>query len=299
VSPAPSGAHPSPEEVDALLDLSQTSDADERVAAHVAGCEQCTALLEGMRSVRELLRSEGERVPEPPADLDARLSSALALASAERSGTIVPLDAARERRQRDGERVPRWLVVAAGLAVLGGTGVAASQLFDDTGGADSATTLESGAAEGPEATLGGLTRASGTDYRPDQLAAQVDELLDVPSLMTAQGGAGDGQGREREGGDDAAVPDSDLDSGLDSPMARTLLDDSPLADPAGLAACLAELDAAGQVPLAVDLGTWQGEPAAVIVLPDPADADRVQAWVVSPECGADGDHLMHFQALPR
>jgi hypothetical protein len=144
--------------------------------------------------------------------------------------------------------------------------------------------------------LGGLTRASGTDYRPDQLASQVDKLLDVPSAMSAQGGAADGPSRE---GDEEAAQDSEQDSRLDSPMARSLLDDSPLADPAGLAACLAELDAADQVPLAVDLGTWQGQPAAVIVLPDPADADRVQAWVVSPECGVDGDHLLHFQALPR
>lgn len=296
MSPAPSGAHPSPEEVDALLDRSHGSDlesnADQRVAAHVAACEQCTTLLAGMRSVRELLRAEAERVPELPAGLDARLSSALARASAERSGTIVPLDAARERRHRDTERVPRWLVVAAGLAVLGGTGVASTQLFDGADG-DSAATMEAGSAADADARLRGLTSASGTDYRPDQLAAQVDALLAAaPAAMSAQRG-GDAPNRASE--DEEAAQDSELDS----PLARTLPDDAPLADPAGLAACLTELDAEGQVPLAVDLGSWQGQPAAVIVLPDAADADRVQAWVVSPECGVDGDHLLHFQALPR
>jgi hypothetical protein len=295
VSPATHGAHPSPEEVDALLDRSPDTDVydvdlEERVGVHVADCEECRRLLEGMRAVRGLLRAEGARVPELPADLDDRLAAAVARASAEREGTIVPIASAREGRQRTGDRVPRWLTAAAGLAVLAGAAVASSQLFDGEG-SDSVTSTEAGAgqAESADDALAGLTRASGTDYRPDELATQVDALLAGTAAAELDATAGgDGTAETRSG----AAP-------TDAPLADSELRASPLADPAGLAACLAELDAAGQVPLAVDVATWEGQPAAVIVLPDPSGGDTLQVWVVGPRCGVDGDQLLHFQAVRR
>lgn len=287
---APAG-HPSPEEVDALLDDSSGS-TGARVGAHVAGCERCQSLAEGMRQVRAALRAEGASPPVMPPEVQARLDAALADAVAARSGagsgsrTIVPLDRRREgagRRGRpsgsepagQGPGVPRWLTVAAGLAVLGGAATASTQLFD-AGGQDEASTAggavqDSGADGGAAEAAGGFdgVTTSGTAYRADALPGQVQALL--------------------AGGD--AAPDAG-----GQPGALTAAE-TPLQDPQTLDRCLEALGAGGQVPLAVDAGTWQGQAASVVVLPDDARPGTVQVWVVGPACGDPDDDLLHYQVV--
>lgn len=312
------GAHPSPEEVDALLDRTPTGqgvydvDFEERVAAHVADCEECTRLLEGMRQVRGLLRAEGSRTPPMPDGLTDRLDAALARASAARAGTVLPMDAGRSGRlggrsstgrsgsRRSGtrrtgagttapdtaaspapSRVPRWLTVAAGLAVIGGAAAASTQLLDRSGSdSTSAGALAGDRASGEEAApqpVGDVV-STGTDYESDTLAAQVTTLLDEPRDVLGGVTAG-------------GAPQREDDAGADGSSATRL------ADPAALGQCLTELGAAGQTPLVTDLSTWEGRDAAVIVLPAPAGGDAVQVWVVGATCGPDGDALLHYQVV--
>lgn len=313
MSPAPSGAHPSPEEVDALIDRADAGtdvydvDLEERVGAHVATCEECAELLTGMREVRDLLRAEGARVPEVPADLDQRLGAALARAAAERDGTIVPLDRGRRSGGNPGTgtgsgatgaddagtgratRVPRWLTVAAGLAVLGGAGAASVQLFDGDSSEGSAS-LSAGAA--PEATETAVTAStSGRDYRQADLGPQVLALLTAPGDTGADASAPDDAGASGD------VPRASAATTLGVQSLPGATAASPLTEPAVLARCLQALGEE-QTPLAVDVGTWQGEPAAVVVVPG-GSASTVQVWVVGERCGQDGDDLRHFQLVQR
>lgn len=279
MSPTTPGAHPSPEEVDALLDAADVYDVDleQRVGDHVAGCAQCTELLEGMRQVRALLRREGAVPPAPPHDLDARLGAAIARASAERAGTIVPLHGGR-RGAADGPppRVPRWLTVAAGIVVIGGAGLAATQLLPGSGtrSADSLTAGDaaSGGAEAAAPQAGVRPVASGTDYTPADLPTQVDDLLASVDL-------GGSRAAQDHAGDDAR-------------------DAAPLADPAGLAGCLTAIGADAS-PVAVDLARWQGRDAAVIVLPGVSGPASVRVWVVAPDCRPGADGLITYRVVNR
>lgn len=271
------GGHPAPEELDLLLDDPGSAARDPRVVEHVEGCEQCRATLSGMAEVRSLLRAEAARVPLPPADLDARISAALATAGDGRSlpsgapdGTVVPL-------RRPGPRVPRWAAVAAGLVVLAGAALTATQLVgqdrpvtslaERAGGEDSSA--DGGAAEAAPAAP---VVATGTDYAPDRLPAQVADLLE----MAPQAGSLPLTATEARGD---AAPSGE-----------------PLATPEGLAGCLQALGSPGAVPEAVDLATWQGREVAVIVL-DTGDATAV--WVVQRTCAPGADGLVHYQSLRR
>lgn len=287
-----SGAHPAPEELDVLLEAAapDVPPAERaRVAAHVASCARCRETVDGMADVRELLRALAADVPAPPDDLDHRIAAALASAltaapagtEVGSSGTVLPL-----RRERP--RVPRWASVAAGLLVLGGAALTASQTL---GGADGTlVAAESGgddeAAGSSAADAGALPAApvlaNGTDYGPEGLADQVTRLVEqapgAATLSASEDGGGESVG---EG------PPQPLDAERSA---------ATLASPEGLAGCLEALGAPGAVPLVVDLATWQGREVAVIVL-DESEARAV--WVVLRTCAPGADGLVHYQSVTR
>ncbi|MFP5334542.1 MAG: anti-sigma factor family protein [Actinomycetes bacterium] len=277
-----SGAHPAPEELDVLLEAdSPDVPASERarLAAHVESCGPCRDTVDGMAGVRALLRAEAAHVPEPPADLDARIAAALAAAPAAAPTTVVPL-----RRERP--RVPRWAAVAAGLLVLGGAALTASQTL---GGGGALVTAGSGggdeAAESSAAEAGALPAApvlaTGTDYDPEGLGEQVGRLVEqAPGAATLSA-------TERDGGAAAEERPGTVDAQRSA---------EPLAIPQGLAGCLEALGATGAVPLAVDLATWRGRDVAVIVL-DEGESRAV--WVVERTCAPGADGLVHYQSVTR
>jgi hypothetical protein len=53
-----------------------------------------------------------------------------------------------------------------------------------------------------------------------------------------------------------------------------------------IAACIQSLVKSDVVPIVVDLATYGGNPAAIIVLPDPADSASANVYVVGPDCGS-------------
>lgn len=318
MTPLAPGAHPSPEEVDAVLDHpgallehhGQPDDVGDRsVAAHLERCGSCQEVAGSLREVRRLLRDEGRRTPAPPVDLPERLGAAIARASGERQGLVVPLHTAASdsvgpragdragRRSRD---LPRWVAVAAGIAVLGGAAVTATQLngadstsvFAGGGGADSAA--EAAPESGVAAAAGAVS--TGTDYRRANLEDQVGNLLSTAAnvpLTSAQGGAS-------AGNDEAGPAEESAEGGESGGEARAdaLVPDAdePLVDPAGLAGCLEAIGAGGAVPLAVDLASFEGEDAAVLALPG-ATADQVEVWVVARDCRPGADGLLEFQRI--
>ncbi len=293
------GAHPSPEEVDALLDIPGGTPDDvgqHAVATHLAGCGTCQEVAESLREVRRLLRDEGRRTPPPPADLGRRLATALARASAERDGTVVPLRVEHASGERGTRNVPRWVSVAAVLTVLGGSAVAATQLMGQgstpmvaSGGADSSA--EAGAGGGAAAAASPVS--TGTDYQRAELATQVGDLVEGVGTVPLQQ-ASPARGDEGAGAPEAAAEDFGAQPVL--PGSALPDADEPLVDPSGLQGCLEAIGAAGTVPLAVDLASFEGQDAAVIVLPG-ATAQQVEVWVVARDCRPGAEGLLEFQRV--
>ena len=52
-------------------------------------------------------------------------------------------------------------------------------------------------------------------------------------------------------------------------------------------------------PLVVDVAKFDGKAATVIVLPTAGDADRLDVYVVGPDCGPDDAKVLHFARVPR
>ena len=52
-------------------------------------------------------------------------------------------------------------------------------------------------------------------------------------------------------------------------------------------------------PLVVDVAKFDGQPATVIVLPTADEANRLDVYVVGPDCGPDDAKVLHFARVPR
>ena len=53
-------------------------------------------------------------------------------------------------------------------------------------------------------------------------------------------------------------------------------------------------------PLAIDIGEWEGQQAAVVVLPVENNPDKIEVWVIDPACAdnPEGDvTVWHYQKL--
>ena len=57
---------------------------------------------------------------------------------------------------------------------------------------------------------------------------------------------------------------------------------------------------AGVTPLAIDIGLWNGKPAAVIVLPKD-DPTLAEVWVIKPSCSTANaeDPLIYYATITR
>ena len=288
------------------LDAGLLPPADERSAqAHLAGCSVCAARLQAVQSVPAALASAGSVEPMP-AEVAARLESALraeagrAPDSAEAgrtpegnaadpagpstgpttaptaptapTATVTPLSS-RERPAL-GMRVLQAAAVL--VLVLGGLGLVGTALQN---GANDATTAEStagGAADAgggrelsAEDSSGYPVTASGRNWSPDTVVAGVPEIV--------SGSAGP----------PASPPADSGGAGAESPPATPGGEDvARLAGGPTLAECVGNLNLGPVTPLGVDLALWEGNPAAVIVLPTPDDPATADVFVVEPSCPA-------------
>lgn len=264
---------------DHLADLAEgLLDARETLAArgHLVGCAQCSARQKRLGEVSRLLADHGDAGALPP-EVAARLDDALA-AEATTTGTPgrVPV------RSPFGMRVLQ--AAAAVVLLLAGVGVGVSAL--QGGGSESSEQTTAGDAGGGAAAerAGGFTvTASGRNWSSDTVVEAVPQLVAgsfpaAESAPTAEGGSEDSG---------AAAPQL-----LSEDLSR-LTGGPPLAD------CVTALADGPATPLAVDLASWQGNPAAVIVLPTPDDPTTVDTWVVGPACSQADAQVLHFARVAR
>ncbi|HVQ18014.1 MAG TPA: hypothetical protein VMT27_03135 [Actinomycetes bacterium] len=287
-----------------LLDDPSASHARE----HLTHCAECQSLHSALSDVSQLLGS----LPTPamPGDVSQRLADALSQAGAEANAalspdaieepaaapTVVPLEAAPSRRQSGW--AGRGLGVAASVAAVlflgalvvpslmnsgnNGDNTSASGATDELGTAD--------ASAKPDLAQFAASR-TGTNYRTAAIEQQVVQLVahtstDSASLVPAATG------------EPAATPQVSPTDGS-SKSYQQALRGAMATDPAAAQACLEQyLDVVGVAPLAIDIGTFQGKPAAVIVLRNLDHTDHADVYVVDPTCTGPDAVMLFYASVP-
>jgi hypothetical protein len=233
-------------------------------------------------------------VPMPP-DVLARLNAALAAEAGIRSGTVVPLDQAR-RQRRPSTRVlsaaaALVLVVAGGYAVLRGQGTSGS----DTSG----STAVAGAQPGTYAV-----EQTGTQYRTDALEAQVHTLVahqtSTPAAETATPSVPPTLSSLDASGRTPTASDSSGSAGTSVAVAAPL--SSLVASSTSLQGCLTAVEdtaPATEHVVAVDAGTFDGQPALVVVVLSAETSTQFGVFIVSPACNAGNAHEIAYHSVKR
>ncbi len=289
-------------EVLADLDLGLLDAASaEHARHHLQTCSLCAELHADLASLISSLNALQDHPTEPmPDEVWSQLEHSLAsepVRTSEGAATVVPLEATRKRRfGRPGIGVVAGAAAVALAAAIVIPTVTSSDGDDGGGGrgtaASSSGDLERAPGSVPPAALA-VTR-SGTTYDQDRLESQVTQLVAARTTATRRIEDNAVSGSQVSASPSPTVSHSDGQT--PSPTGPASTDSNytrpvgvvPLAtDPAAAQACLADLDASNVVPLAIDIGVWQGRPAAVIVLPldDPALAE---VWVINPKCDMSG-----------
>jgi hypothetical protein len=259
-----------------------------RVEAHLAECADCRALRERLATVTVALGSQP--APRMPEEVSSRVLAALAAEPQPVAGAaVVALEQARPTRWR---RLRQGLAAAAAVAAIVGVGAVGVTVFRETrvemtAGDDAASgtagELSSGAppaAPGVGAPEAAFMSATGRAYTPDNLAAAAAELATRAALL-----ANNRPAPSRQAPDAAAGAD-------ETTLGR-------LRNPAVLAACVNGLTGGREVaPVAVDFATYQGRPAAIIVVPAAA-ANVLDVFVVGPDCSAAESDLIDSTSVQR
>jgi hypothetical protein len=298
------------------LGLLDAESAD-HASAHLEHCAQCTALhtdlAELTASLHRLPENPGEPMPDAVWEQVSHALAAEPVRTSEDSSPVASLDA--QRRRRWGRPGIGAVAGIAGIALASAIAVpwlmsnGSNMAGEDSSGGD---TVAEGAQ--PLSPADFAATRSGTHYKQEELGQQVTQLV-------ASRRAADAADQMADGSDDsgstspspslsAQVTVSPTPSGTVSPpgsglspsAVKLLRTAGPMAtSPAAAQACLADyLDVTGVAPLAVDIGLWQGKPAAVIVLPLD-DPTLVQVWVIDPTCDTTSgqDPLYYYATVSR
>jgi hypothetical protein len=279
-------------DADALADLEEGLLDRDHVAsarAHVAGCPRCRAELAALTGVRERLAAAAEVEPMP-AEVAARLDRALAGVAAEPASTAITRSVIPLREpQRSSPRGLRWLQAAAVVVLILAGGAVAVSALRGAGNGESNATSGSAAdkAAAPEAAGGSgyPVTASGRHWTKESVTAGVPQLLAgtlSPTLPPSSFSAEDN-------GTGAA----------EAPRALAGVPAARLAGGPALADCVTELAGGPATPLAVDLATFDGQPAAVVLLPGIGGPGRVDVWVVPPDCAQGKGQFLYYANVPR
>src|SRR5215210_1846260 len=278
------GVHP---DLDTLADLQEGLLPPTPAAAvsdHLDHCPVCRDDFAALGEIPGRLAGAAD-VGAMPDEVASRLDEVLAAEPRTASVTITPLATARRNRLTRDNRVLQ--AAAAAVLVLAATGIGISAVQDRSDGgmatADRASAGDSdrGLAEGSVPVL-----STGTDYTQATVVAAVPRLLaaDGPKVLANPG---------------AEAPTRASDSSATQYAAR-------LSEGPALSDCIIALadDPDTPVvemptPLVVDVARFDGEAATVIVLPTADVADRLDVYVVGPDCGPADAKVLHFARVPR
>jgi len=193
------------------------------------------------------------------------------------------------RIEAERKLAPGTLQAAAVVVLLlGGIGVVLSAIQNtgrDAGSTATETSAGGGVEAAPKTTEGGYpVTASGRNWSAETVVDAVPEIVAGTVGPPAESPAAD------QGGGSDSTPDT-------KDSARVLSSAGRLASGEELARCVGNLNLGPVTPLAVDLARWEGNPAAVIVLPTPDDPSTADLFVVTPACPAG--EFLYFARVPR
>ena len=259
--------------------------------AHLVGCPPCRGELAALDAVPPPAgrRRSGRSAARRPRH---RLDRALAAAATEpgstaASRTVIPM----RSPQRDTPRGMRLLQAAAALVLVFAGGALAVSALDGLGGGSSQDS-SGGAASDAGATksdAGFPVSASGRDWTAVTLREAAPRLATGDLVPTTTSGlAGDfrasAEASEPEASDGAARELAEAPAGR-------------LSGGPALASCATQLAGAPVTPVAVDLASYEGKPAAVLLLPTTDDPASLDLFVVEPACPPGS--FLYFARVPR
>jgi hypothetical protein len=217
--------------------------------------------------------------------------------------TVVPISAAASQSSR--WRNPRVLQAAAALVLVLAAGVVGIKALSSSSGTSDGSAAAGAPAPVPQVDTP-VTR-TGTAYTATSLATDVRSL--VSGKLTSFGANGALAGSASPPGVTAATPSgTTLSNGTaQSPgaslkaVAREL--QTLTASASSLAPCIALIEdglPSAVAPIAVDAGTYDAQPALIVVLPGADDPTAYDVWIVGPTCGQNKDAaLIRYQSVPR
>jgi len=298
--------HPEASHLDTevIADLQVGALDDESAAhaqAHLDDCPQCQEVAAALTAVTQTLA--GLPRPEVPADVAARWTSALAaeplLVPAGGGATVVPM------AQRDATTSSAWAgrglaiaAAAAGLLLVAALAYPMLSGGGDTNGSQPLSAAGGSSTPTFEAAAMPTALTSGTAYRTASLDTQVATELTAyespaqvsitpsPSLPDPSGGSTDSATTAETGS-----PTPTLTTGQPGPLLAV--------DRAALLSCLSGVVPAGSVPLLVDVATYQGQPAVIIVVPTDTDSSKMDVYVVARHCTATDVRLLYWLRTDR
>ncbi|MDT0445990.1 anti-sigma factor [Streptomyces johnsoniae] len=268
--------HPEPADLAALDEDLLPPDETARLRDHLTRCSACVAVQADLTALRQALHE----LPDPgpmPDDIAARIDAAIAVEPRPAAPAApVSRETAHQRlarRDRRHRRMRLGLAAVGALVFLGFSGTLLSSIDLEGGTSDDGGGGAESAADSAEQFN------ESTESEP--LENQVRELL-----ATAES-------------NDPLLAEGNEESDPSAP-------DQPSSEPetmAALPACVEEAIGRPEAPLAAEEEDYAGVDAYLVVLPHPADPERVDAYVVTATCAsaspsASGEILVR-ESYPR
>jgi hypothetical protein len=288
------------------VDLGVLADLDEGVAgpqveqaarSHLEHCATCRERMAHLRTTRALLSA---LPPEPmPEAVQARVDAALANASVEASGTIVPMT--RRTRVWNSPAVAGAAAVAA-VVVLVGALVAGNVIHHGKKSQTASAPLTSeGNHRGSAADAASIKEwATGANYTAATLPNLVPRLVTGTPPPGAPGATSAGGGTAFSGsGSTTSKSAQGTAPAATAVPAGAITQDAMRANSSAVLACGTIL-AGGvpTVPVAVDFASWNGKPAVIFALPAVGHPELLDVWVVRSNCSTSSLDV-YFRRIPR
>jgi hypothetical protein len=231
-----------------------------------------------------------------PADVAARVDAALAKqAVPQGNSTIVPIDSARSRRRRSS-------MIAGGVAASVLALLVAAIVWGSLG-SNNKDRLSSGGAANSSRNLTTLVQSTGRNYTDKNLNADVTTLLRTPPVSgTAVGGSSGTSGEGTTASSTQPKSSTDRAPALPAqaavvPPGLTALQTSPTAVNQCIQTLLGTSPSAYVAPLAIDIASFDGKPAAIFVFPKQNDPAHLAVYVVPADGCTSG--IFQFHNVPR
>ncbi|CAG7651563.1 anti-sigma factor family protein [Actinacidiphila bryophytorum] len=293
------GPHPDVMEIADLAEGILPSERAAEIRAHVESCGECGEVLASLQEIRGLLGELPD--PEPmPADVAARIDAALA---AETAGAAAS------------PHVPRETSLPA---PRGGAAADVSRGTSAPAGPPSAPAGRPSAPTGPGRGRGrrrALLFVAASAATALALTGTVYELASHSGSHRMNSDSSAERKASAQGGDSSPSVGDEVaqllegasgktgNGGVTSPMLSPH-GDTRVTGPGGtvitVPGCVLQATQRTQRPLAAGREPYQGLDSYLVVLPDPADPARVDAFVVSAACTADTPGRVLFQdSYPR